>query len=141
MTSEVDFVVELENVHLNEITRFDFAEVIRQSIPATRQVLQDSVVADLQTWLLKIREKSKQIGELAFRHTEKKREEWRQISEQDTILSSATFNSALERIYCEQDNCAYPLKASANGQSIHLIARISQLTFARCSRLCISIAV
>jgi len=101
-------VVELENVHLNEITQFDFAEVIRQSIPATRQVLQDSVVADLQTWLLKIREKSKQIGELAFRHTSKKREEWRQIAEQDNILSSATFNSALERIYCEQDNCTPP---------------------------------
>src|SRR5579871_4724066 len=77
----------------------------RQSIPATRQVLQDSVMRDLNDWLLSIREKSRQIGEIAFRRTEKKRDEWRSISENDPILSSAGFNSALQRVYDEQDEC------------------------------------
>jgi exocyst complex component 6 len=79
-----------------------------QSIPATRQVLQDSVMGDLKGWLLGIREKSREIGEIAFHQTEVKREEWRKISETDAILSSATFNSALERVYNEQDDCYCP---------------------------------
>ena len=79
----------------------------RQSIPATRQVLQDSVMADLKSWLLGIRERSREIGEVAFHHTELKREDWRQISEQDPILAGAVFNSALERVYDEQDECIH----------------------------------
>ena len=66
-------------------------------------------MADLKGWLLGIREKSRKIGEIAFRHTEAKREEWRQIAENDPILSSAVFNSALERVYDEQDDCTFPL--------------------------------
>jgi hypothetical protein len=62
-------------------------------------------MGDLKGWLLGIREKSREIGEIAFHQTEIKREEWRKISETDAILSSATFNSALERVYNEQDDC------------------------------------
>lgn len=69
-------------------------------------MLQDSVMGDLKSWLLGIRERSKEIGEIAFRHTEQKREEWRRISENDPILSGASFNSALERVYDEQDDCS-----------------------------------
>jgi exocyst complex component 6 len=76
-----------------------------------RQVLQDSVMADLKGWLLGIREKSRKIGEIAFRQTEGKREEWRRIAENDPILSSAVFNSALERVYDEQDDCTFPLSS------------------------------
>ena len=62
-------------------------------------------MGDLKGWLLGVREKSRQIGALAFRRTEIKREEWRRLSEDDPILSSAPFNSALERVYDEQDDC------------------------------------
>jgi hypothetical protein len=62
-------------------------------------------MADLKSWLLGVREKSREIGEAAFRQTELKREDWRGISEQDAILASAVFNSALERVYDEQDEC------------------------------------
>jgi hypothetical protein len=79
--------------------------IIRQSIPATRQLLQDSVMADLTGWLVGIREKSTDIGEIAFRQTERKRDEWRRISENDPVLSNASFNSALERVFDEQDDC------------------------------------
>jgi exocyst complex component 6 len=96
---------ELENVHINEIIQFDFAEVIRQTIPATRQVLQDSVLADLKEWLLKIRQSSQLIGDVAIQHAEKKRDEWQQVSQNNAILSTASFNSALERVYNEQDDC------------------------------------
>src|SRR5271155_852574 len=79
--------------------------IIPQSIPATRQLLQDSVMADLTGWLVGIREKSTDIGEIAFRQTERKRDEWRRISENDSVLSNASFNSALERVFDEQDDC------------------------------------
>ena len=62
-------------------------------------------MADLKGWLLGIRERSRQIGELAFRRTEIKREDWRRVSENDPILANAAFNSALERVYDEQDEC------------------------------------
>ena len=81
---------------------------LAQSIPATRQLLQDSVMADLKGWLLGIREKSRDIGEIAFRQTERKRDEWRRISEKDPVLSNAPFNSALERVFNEQDECTWP---------------------------------
>ena len=64
-------------------------------------------MADLKSWLLGIREKSREIGEVAFHQTELKREDWRQISEQDPILAGAVFNSALERVYDEQDECSH----------------------------------
>ena len=62
-------------------------------------------MGDLKSWLLGIREKSRRIGELAFRRTEVKREEWKKISEKDHILSTAAFNSSLERVFDEQDDC------------------------------------
>ena len=62
-------------------------------------------MADLTGWLLGIREKSRDIGEIAFRQTETKRDEWRRVSEKDPVLASATFNSALERVFDEQDDC------------------------------------
>jgi exocyst complex component 6 len=62
-------------------------------------------MADLKGWLLGIREKSRAVGEIAFRRTAEKREEWRHVSGNDPILSSAVFNSALERVYDEQDDC------------------------------------
>ena len=62
-------------------------------------------MGDLKGWLLDIREKSKQIGEIAFQRTERKRDGWRQLAENDPILASASFNSALERIQDEQDDC------------------------------------
>jgi exocyst complex component 6 len=64
-------------------------------------------MGDLKGWLLDIREKSKQIGEIAFQQTEWKRDAWRQLSENDPILASAAFNSALERIQDEQDDCTF----------------------------------
>lgn len=62
-------------------------------------------MADLKGWLLGIRQKSREIGEIAFRRTEEKREEWRHISEKDPILAAAPFNSAMERVFDEQDDC------------------------------------
>jgi hypothetical protein len=61
-------------------------------------------MADLTGWLVGIREKSTDIGEIAFRQTERKRDEWRRISENDPVLSNASFNSALERVFDEQDD-------------------------------------
>lgn len=68
---------------------------------------------DLNDWLLSIRENSKQVGQIAFRQTEKKREEWRGRSETDPILSNASFNSPLQRVFDEQDECInFPVRAN-----------------------------
>lgn len=71
-------------------------------------------MADLTGWLLGIREKSRDIGETAFRQTERKRDDWRRVSEKDPVLSNAAFNSALERVFDEQDDCMVEALVSAN---------------------------
>ena len=66
-------------------------------------------MADLKEWLLNIRQSSQRIGDVAFRHTEQKRDEWQQLSQNHPIVSTAAFNSALEQVYNEQDDCVLPL--------------------------------
>jgi exocyst complex component 6 len=63
---------------------------------------------DLKGWLLSIREKSRQLGEIAFQTTTMKRDEWRTLSESDPILSSAGFNSPIQLVYDEQNECMCP---------------------------------
>jgi exocyst complex component 6 len=62
-------------------------------------------MGDMRTWLLDVREKSRVIGEVAFHHTDRKRTEWRRLIQTNPIFSGASFNSVLERIHNEQDEC------------------------------------
>jgi hypothetical protein len=95
-------------------------------------------MADLTGWLVGIREKSTDIGEIAFRQTERKRDEWRRISENDPVLSNASFNSALERVFDEQDDCtSTSVWVYANRKSIPFTIKPSSSNFNHCMKQCI----
>ena len=94
---------ELQNVHLKEITRFKIAELIQKSVPATKKLIADAVMTDLNTWLFRIRETSQFLGEVAFYHTEQRRTRHKDRCEAFPYLNSFKLNSAIELVSDETE--------------------------------------
>src|SRR6201996_9076797 len=95
---------ELRNVHLREISRYKLADVIEKSVPATQKMIADAVMNDLNTWLYRIREASQYLGEVAFYHTEMRRQRLKQRIERDNYMLKFKLNSAIELVSDEMDD-------------------------------------
>lgn len=89
---------ELQNVHLREVTQYKIADMIQKSVPATKKMIADAVMTDLNTWLFHIRETSQFLGELAFYHVEQRRTRQKERAEQSKHLDSFKLNSAIELV-------------------------------------------
>ncbi|KAH0354351.1 exocyst complex subunit Sec15-like protein, partial [Aureobasidium melanogenum] len=87
---------ELQNVHLREVTRYMIAGMIERSVPATQRLIAEAVMADLNTWLFRIRETSQFLGEVAFYHTEMRRTRHKMRFEENPDLGNFKLNSAVE---------------------------------------------
>ena len=94
---------ELQNVHLKEVTRYKIAEMIERSVPATQKLIAEAVMSDLNTWLYRIRETSQFLGEVAFYHTDARRERQKNRGEKDPYLKAFQLNSAVELVADEQE--------------------------------------
>ena len=94
---------ELQNVHLKEITQYKIAEMIQKSVPATKKLIADAVMEDLNMWLFRIREVSPYIGEVAFYHTEQRRTQLKERAAAMPYLSNLTLNSAIELVFDEAE--------------------------------------
>jgi hypothetical protein len=94
---------ELRNVHLREIARYKLADTIEKSVPATQRLIAEAVKRDLNTWLYRIREASQYLGEVAFYHTERRRQRMKLRVEHDETLAKFRLNSALELVSDEMD--------------------------------------
>ncbi|KAK3053739.1 Rab GTPase-binding exocyst subunit S15 [Extremus antarcticus] len=94
---------ELQNVHLREVARYKIAETIERSVPATQRLIAEAVMSDLNTWLYRIRETSQFLGEVAFYHTEMRRERQKKRAETDPFLGAFQLNSAVELVADEQE--------------------------------------
>ena len=94
---------ELQNVHLLAITEYKIAEMIRKSVPAIKKLVAEAVMADLNTWLFRIRETSQFLGEVAFYHTEQRRTRQKDRAEKIIPLSSFKLNSAVETVADESE--------------------------------------
>lgn len=89
---------ELQNVHLPEITQYNIAGLIQRSVPATKKLVADAVMADLNTWLFRIRETSQFLGEVAFYHTEQRRTRQKDRARKIIALGNFKLNSAVESV-------------------------------------------
>jgi hypothetical protein len=89
---------ELQNVHLREVTRYMIAGMIERSVPATQRLIAEAVMADLNTWLFRIRETSQFLGEVAFYHTEMRRTRHKMRFEENPDLGNFKLNSAVEEV-------------------------------------------
>ena len=87
---------ELQHVQLQEVMRYSIAEMIQKSIPATKRMIADAVMTDLNTWLFRIRETSQFLGEVAFYATEQRRSRQKERAERLPHLADFKLNSALE---------------------------------------------
>jgi hypothetical protein len=95
---------ELQTIHLKEVSRYKIAEMIEKSVPATQKLIGEAVMADLNTWLYRIRESSQFLGEVAFWYTEKRRERNEARSEADPRFRKFRLNSAMELVADETDD-------------------------------------
>ncbi|KAL8760166.1 MAG: hypothetical protein Q9184_003409 [Pyrenodesmia sp. 2 TL-2023] len=94
---------ELQNVHLLEIAQYKIAELIQKSVPAIKKLVADAVMADLNTWLFRIRETSQFLGEVAFYHTEQRRTRQKDRAEKVLPLGNFKLNSAVESVADEDE--------------------------------------
>lgn len=82
-------------------TQHRLADVIQKSIPGSRKAISEAVMADLNTWLFRVRETSQFLGEVAFYHTEMRRSRQRQRVEEDQFLNNFKLNSSIELV-CDE---------------------------------------
>ena len=94
---------ELQNVHLKEVTQYKIAELIQKSSSATKKLIAEAVMTDLNTWLFRIRETSQFLGEVAFYHTEQRRTRQKDRAEALPDLSNFKLNSAIELVSDETE--------------------------------------
>ena len=89
---------ELQHVHIREITQYKIAEMIQKSAPATKKVIAEAVMTDLNTWLFRVREISQFLGEFAFYSLEQRRTRQKVRAEKFEYLNSFKLNSAIELV-------------------------------------------
>ncbi|KAI1906614.1 Rab GTPase-binding exocyst subunit S15 [Ophidiomyces ophidiicola] len=94
---------ELQNVHLKGITQYKIAEVIQRSVPITQKAIADAVMADLNTWLYRIREVSQYLGEISLYHTDLRRARLQERAQNIPYLEHFKLNSAIELISDENE--------------------------------------
>jgi hypothetical protein len=94
---------ELQTIHLKEISRYKIAEMIEKSVPMTQKMIGDAVMADLNTWLFRIRESSQFLGEVAFYYTDVRRSRNQARAEEDERFAKFKVNSAIELVADETD--------------------------------------
>ena len=94
---------ELQNVHLQGVTQYKMADMIRRSVPATQKTIADAVMHDLSTWLFRIREMSQYLGELSFYNTDLRKQRQQERTERTPYLSHFKLNSAIELVSDEHE--------------------------------------
>jgi hypothetical protein len=89
---------ELQKVHLQSVTQYSISDMIQKSVPATQKAIAEAVMADLNTWLYRVREMSQYLGELSFYHTDLRKKRQAERAEKTPYLSHFKFNSAIELV-------------------------------------------
>ncbi|QSS50303.1 exocyst complex component Sec15 [Histoplasma capsulatum var. duboisii H88] len=94
---------ELQNVHLRDVTQYKIAEMIQRSVPATQKAIAEAVMADLNTWLYRIREMSQYLGEIALYHTDLRKTRLKERAELNPYFRQFRLNSAIELVSDEHE--------------------------------------
>lgn len=94
---------ELQSVHLQSVTQYQLSEIIQSSVPATQKSIAEAVMADLNTWLFRVREMSQYLGELSFYHTDLRQKRQKERAEKNQYLANFRLNSAIELVADERE--------------------------------------
>lgn len=91
------------SLQARETARYKIGDLIEKSVPATQKMIAEAVMADLNTWLYRIRDVSQYIGEVAFFQTEQRRVRQKERMAKDEYLGSFKLNSAIELVADETE--------------------------------------
>ncbi|KAK5374824.1 Rab GTPase-binding exocyst subunit S15 [Exophiala xenobiotica] len=94
---------ELQSVHLQSVTQYKLSELIQKSVPAIQKSIAEAVMADLNTWLFRVREMSQYLGELSFYNTDLRQQRLKERSEKNPYLANFKLNSAIELVADEHE--------------------------------------
>ncbi|KAL9107566.1 MAG: hypothetical protein Q9227_007566 [Pyrenula ochraceoflavens] len=94
---------ELQNIHLRSVTQYNIADLIQKSVPSTQKAIAEAVMADLNTWLFRIREMSQYLGELSFYATDLRKQRQKERSEKAPYFGHFRLNSAIELVSDEHE--------------------------------------
>ncbi|KAI1109977.1 exocyst complex subunit Sec15-like-domain-containing protein [Nemania sp. NC0429] len=84
-------------------TQHRLADLIQKSIPGSQKTISEAVMTDLNTWLFHIRELSQFLGEVAFFHTDSRRQRQQDRIRQNDFLDHFSLNSAIELVFDESE--------------------------------------
>ncbi|KAL9931476.1 hypothetical protein V8E36_009641 [Tilletia maclaganii] len=93
---------ELENVHLKPVLMHEFARLMLDGIPQTRERIRTAVTREMKEWLFEAREKSRTVGRLALDAMELRQKRWKAKAQKDPMLTLAKVNSAIELVVNER---------------------------------------
>lgn len=94
----------LENDRLGQITQYTFAKMLAQSIPLMQNTIKSTVTVELKEWLARVREISREIGNLAMQRMQERQERWRSKTTENPKLKNLQHhqvNSAIEMVVNE----------------------------------------
>ena len=94
---------ELQNIHLRSVTQYNIADLIQKSVPSTQKAIAENVLADLNTWLFRIREMSQYLGELSFYATDLRKQRQKERAEKVPYFGHFKLNSAIELVSDEPE--------------------------------------
>ncbi|KAL0138916.1 exocyst complex subunit Sec15-like-domain-containing protein [Mucor lusitanicus] len=94
----------LENDRLGQITQYTFAKMLAQGIPVMQNTIKSTVTVELKEWLARVREISREIGNLAMQRMQERQERWRSKTTENPKLKNLQHhqvNSAIEMVVNE----------------------------------------
>ncbi|KAI7904416.1 exocyst complex subunit Sec15-like-domain-containing protein [Cokeromyces recurvatus] len=94
----------LENDRLGHITQYTFAKILAQGVPVMQNTIKNTVTVELKEWLARIREISRQIGNLAMQRMQERQEKWKMKTSENPKLKNLQHhqvNSAIEMVVNE----------------------------------------
>lgn len=98
---------EIANIHLKPIMHHEVAQLIRDTIPRTRERIRMEVLKQLKGWMFDVREKSGAVGRIALETMEARQQRWLHRSKKDPMLRLSSINSPIEQIVNERIEVNY----------------------------------
>ncbi|CAO3640295.1 unnamed protein product [Mucor hiemalis] len=94
----------LENDRLGQTTQYTFAKMLAQGVPIMQNNIKSTVTVELKEWLARVREISREIGNLAMQRMQERQDRWRSKTTENPKLKNLQHhqvNSAIEMVVNE----------------------------------------
>ncbi|CAO3659662.1 unnamed protein product [Rhizopus microsporus] len=94
----------LQNDRLGQATQYTFAKMLAQGVPIMQNTIKATVTMELKEWLARVREISREIGQLAMQRMQERQDRWRSRTSENPRLKNLQHhqvNSAIEMVVNE----------------------------------------